>query len=222
MPKKILITGGKGRLATILKEKLKEYDLALVDLPEYDLTNYEEIFKKTSNYDAIVHLAWDSKGENWKNNEINTDNILMTHNIYKLAINKNIPKVIMMSSIHANNYFDASDQKLITINDEDIPDSPYGTSKIFIEKLGLYYSKKYNINVICPRIGGVNLPDSPQQYPDEKYYDRIWLSQNDFCNLIKKCIETEDSNNKFCKFYAVSNNKNKLHDTSNPIGWLPI
>ena len=217
---KILITGGKGRLAAILKKNLNEYDLTFIDLPEFDLTDYDKIIKELSNFDAIIHLAWDSRGENWKNNGINTDNILMAHNIYKFVINQKIPKVIMMSSIHANNYFDKHDQKLITINDEDIPDSPYGASKIFIEKLGQYYSQKYEINVICPRIGGVNLSNSPLEYPDEKYYSQIWLNQIDFCNLIRKCIENID--NKFCKFYAVSNNNNRLHDTSNPIGWLPI
>jgi len=97
----------------------------------------------------------------------------MAYNIYELSLKFKIPRVVMMSSIHVDDYQNMNQVGLINIYHDCIPDSPYGASKIFIEKLGQYYSQKYNLEVLCPRIGGVNLSDSPTQYPDEKYYDRI-------------------------------------------------
>ena len=40
--KKVLITGAKGRIGSILGKSLKsKYDLSLVDLPEVDIKNYK-------------------------------------------------------------------------------------------------------------------------------------------------------------------------------------
>jgi len=219
MNKKIILTGAKGRLSQIILQTLTEYDFTLIDLPELDLKDYDKMLEIFLDHDAIVHLAWDSKGENWKNNSLNLDNIKIACNVYKLAMETKIPKVIMMSSIHADSYLNWSTNDYISVDRNPTPDSPYGVSKIFIEKLGQYYASNFGLKVVCPRIGGVNGSDNSNL--DEKYYNRIWLSKKDFCNLIKKGIEVENITNNFCVFYGVSNNKERMHDTNNEIGWQP-
>ena len=97
------------------------------------------------------------------------------------------------------------------------PDSPYGASKIFMEILGKYYATK-GLEVICIRFGGVN----PDNKPPEEYHERIvWLSHRDCIELIKKCVETSTVPNNYLILYGISNNKNRVHDYSNPLGWIP-
>jgi nucleoside-diphosphate-sugar epimerase len=59
--KKILITGAKGTIGSILCQELTEYSITSVDLPEYDIRNYEVLKKLAEGRDAIVHLAWNTQ-----------------------------------------------------------------------------------------------------------------------------------------------------------------
>jgi len=56
---RVLITGSSGQLGTTLQSKLTGAKLALVDLPEVDITDREQIFSKTNAFrpDVIIHCA---------------------------------------------------------------------------------------------------------------------------------------------------------------------
>lgn len=56
---KILITGGKGMLGRTLQEELKDHELIVADLPEFDITKDEEFAGKVLAIqpDAIIHCA---------------------------------------------------------------------------------------------------------------------------------------------------------------------
>lgn len=212
---KITITGAKGIIGTILSKSLLEHELTLLDLP-FDITNLKELEEKVEGQDAIIHLAWDSKSENYLSQGINTDNILMAYNVYTAAFRKGAKRVIMASTVHADNFYKET-KGLISIDRIPVPDSPYGASKVFIESLGRYFAEK-GLGVICVRLGGVNRED---EKPEDPYEAKVWLKHKDCVDLLRKCISAEKIKNNYEILYAVSENEGKRHDTSNNLGWSP-
>lgn len=216
--KKILITGVNGTIGTVIKNNLKDYDITPVDFPETDVKQYNNLLKIFPGHDAVIHLAWDTNTENFRSGKINTDNALMFYNIYNAALETKIPRVIMASSVHADNFYIWKEKKLLTVDKIIGPDSPYGASKVFMESLGRYYAQK-GLEVVCIRFGGVNLEDKINI--EEENFDKVWLSHRDCIELIKKCINAEKIPNNFQIIYAVSNNSSRIHDHSNSLGWEP-
>lgn len=56
---RILITGARGQLGTILQQAFPEDELALIDLPEVDITDRAALFAQVDGFrpDAIIHCA---------------------------------------------------------------------------------------------------------------------------------------------------------------------
>jgi len=56
---RIVITGGKGMLGRTLQQVLKEHELVIADLPEWDITNAEDFSEKLKNShaDVVIHCA---------------------------------------------------------------------------------------------------------------------------------------------------------------------
>ena len=63
--KKVLITGAKGNIGKALTNGLKGYKLTLANLPKTDVRNYNELEKLARGQDVLIHLAWNSKTENY-------------------------------------------------------------------------------------------------------------------------------------------------------------
>ncbi len=217
--KKIAITGSKGMIGSVLKKGLDNYKITPLDLPKSDVRDYENLLKVFHGHDSVIHLAWDTKTENFKSGKINPDNALMVYNVYKAAIETKIPRVIMASSVHAENFYKWKGKGLMSPDKTYYePDSPYGASKIFMEALGRHYATK-GLEAVCIRFGGVNSENKP---PENDFYESaVWLSHNDCVRLVRRCIEVKTIANNFFIVYGVSDNKNRIHDYSNPIGWVP-
>jgi nucleoside-diphosphate-sugar epimerase len=212
--KNILITGSKGNIGKILYKYLGKYNLFSGDLPELDVRDYSQLLKYSKNKDVIIHLAWNSNSENFLNKKIDSDNSLMFHNIYKVAIENKIPRVIMASSVHAQDFENYSGKTLLTSEKILPPDSPYGADKLFMENLGRYYSKRH-LEVVCVRFGAVG-----EKCPADKG-KYIWLSGNDCVNLIKNLIETNKVKNNFSIMYGISNNFKNPFNIKNDFNWKP-
>ena len=219
--RKIIITGARGVIGRVLTKSLTEYQITPLDLPEKDITNYRRLLKIFPGHEAVIHLAWDTKTENWKSGKINPENILMAYNVYKATLRCKVPRVIMASSVHADGFVGWNKPELLTPDRTPFPTSPYGASKVFVEALGRYFAKKYKLEVICVRFGGVNTKDVVISAPEEKDYNKVWLSHRDCTALIKSCLEAETIPDNFVILYGVSNNKTRVHNTSNPLGWAP-
>lgn len=87
-----------------------------------------------------------------------------------------------------------------------------------MEALGRYYAT-WGLEVICVRFGGVNPANKP---PKNAFWENaVWLSHEDCIAMMDACIKADSVPNNFAVFYAVSNNKDKIHDTSNTFGWEP-
>lgn len=224
--KKIVITGSCGSLGNILKKGLKCYDLSFIDLNENgskkhfkvnivkELSKVIDIFK---NNDVGIHLAWNIK-EDFPKETVDQNNKKMAENIYKAAVKAKIKRLIIASSVHANDYSQLQ-RKNYDI-EYPCPDSPYGASKVYIESLGRYYAKNYNLEIIFIRLGGVNKRDIPL-FNEDPNYNKVLLYKKDFIEIIKKCIEVIKIPNNYQIFTAISNNKNKVHQINNFLQWKP-
>ena len=72
--------------------------------------------------------------------------------------------------------------------------SPYGSAKLFGERLGKCYAESHGLSVIAVRIGWVKAGDNrPVDLPLERgsWFRLMWLSNRDFCHLMERCVEAE-------------------------------
>jgi UDP-glucose 4-epimerase len=217
--KRIVITGANGQIGRILMQELKDqYELTPLDLPDANVCDCDVMKRafRRAQPQVIVHLAWDTN-ENWKSQRTICSNTEMCENIYALG-QSHKARVILASSVHVEKYREhylSGRKTLIAPYNDPDPDSPYGAHKIFLEKLGRWHAWK-GLEVICVRFGGVA--------PKEKPWDDIplvGLSHPDCANMIRCCIEGKGVPNNHAVFYAVSENKRRIHDHSNPFGWRP-
>jgi uronate dehydrogenase len=215
---KVLLTGASGVIGTVIRSQLPRYDFLAFDLPNSDARNYNEVLTAMAGCEAAIHLAWDTNTENWKTGKINPDNALMTFNVYAAALASGLKRVIMASSVHAHDYTSWKGPDLIDPYALPIPDSPYGASKVFMEALGRFFSKQ-GLEVICVRFMGLNADNRPSSNDPEG--QKKWFSQRDCGALIKAILEARSIPHNFVIVHGVSNNTGRMHDISNPFGWMP-
>lgn len=215
----ILITGSSGVIGTVLRNNL-DHTITHFDLPDFDVRDYDALLRSAHGQDAIIHLAWDTKTDNFKSGRLNPDNTLKAFNIYKAAVEAGVKRVIMASSVHADKFTDRQIKEMLGPYDLPLPDSPYGAGKVGMEALGRYYADVKGLEVICVRFGGVNAKDMSPEGP--KSERQVWLSHRDCVQLITACLESPTIPNNFEIIYAVSDNVNRIHDVSNSLGWKPL
>jgi len=117
---------------------------------EGDIRNYQNLERGLSKCDTVIHLAAQIDVQksiiNPKENyEINVEG---TKNLLKACLKQNVQNIIAASS--AAVYGMPSELPLIE-SSPTIPLSPYGESKLEMEKLIQDFSKKHNLNSICLR-----------------------------------------------------------------------
>ncbi len=225
---KVVITGSEGNIGSILQRGLSDdFDLYLIDKKSsiginhfrIDIVSDRGRLKSVlKSKDVLIHLAWDNK-EDFPNEEIVPENKTMAENIYRISREVGLKKVIIASSVHADNYSN-NGENLISATRSPYPDGPYGASKTYIENLGKYYSQRYGLQVICIRFGGVNLNDEVL-YNEDPEYDKVLLYKEDCIDLIKKCLYVKKVPSNYAVFYAVSNNLNRIHSINNFLNWQP-
>lgn len=220
--KKIVITGAKGTIGIVLKKGFEgRYNIIEADLPEIDAREYEKLLQIFHEKDIVINLAWNAKIENFRSERICADNIIIADNVYRAANEKKVKRVIMASSIHADNFCEWDKERNGLLFPDKLigPDSPYGASKIFIESLGRYHAKNKGLEVVCLRFGGVNPKDEIDK--TEEGFEKVWLSHRDCVNLVEKCIEAPNISDNFQIIYGISNNSSRIHNNLNKLGWIP-
>ena len=171
--KKILVTGGSGRIGKYLvPEFVKEYQVKVFDTQkpqlkeveffQGDITKLEDLVKATKDVDGIVHLAAIPvyTGEDAKIMKINVDG---TFNVVEAAKQNNVKNLVFTSSVCAWGVINWStlftpayfpvDEKI-----PDLPDDMYGLGKLIGEHLSCAYYKRYGIKTICLRLATVGFP----------------------------------------------------------------
>jgi nucleoside-diphosphate-sugar epimerase len=220
MKEKIAITGSNGIIGTVLKEGLSsDYDITEIDLPKTDVKDYKKFLEAIRNHFAIIHLAWDPKIEHSKSNEIDSENSTMYRNVYRAAAEAKVQRVIMASSIHADNFYGWKGPGLMLTYQKPNPLSLYGKDKVSMEREGRDFAAK-GFEVVCVRFGGIN-PANKAPSRDLPRDMATWLSKKDCVALIRSILKTPKVPNNFAIVYGVSNNAGRISDVSNPFGWIP-
>lgn len=214
--KRIAITGANGIIGKVLRKVLSGYKITVLDLPEIDIRNYEQLLGVLKGHDLIIHLAWDMNPKD--EFEGGVGNNLMTLNILKAAIETKIPRVILASSVHVDTFNDWKGPELLTVDKRPCPNCFYGVSKYYAEILGKYFSDKNGLEIVCIRFGRVRKENIPPAASNET---KVWLSHRDCVDAVKTYIDAEKILDNYIVFYAISNNTGRIHDYSNPLGWVP-
>lgn len=216
---KIIITGANGVIGQILKSGLgEEYQITGLDLPDGDVRSYETLADVASGHSAIIHLAWDTKTDNFLSEKINPENSQMFFNVYQVALEHKVPRVIIASSVHADRFYEWKGPGYMSPYQLPNPDSPYGAHKVFMESLGRWFSSK-GLGVVCIRFGGITPANKANK--DHLPERAVFLSQRDVLSLIRSILNAQSVPNNFAIVYGVSKSENRIHDITNPFGWIP-
>ena len=174
---KTLVTGGAGFIgsnivrllieegheATVLDDLSSGYRCNLDPFPnihfiEGDVRDSETVSNAVSGVEVVFHLAASVGNKRSIENPINDSeiNVIGTLHVLEAACRAGVRKVVYSSSAGI-----FGELKTLPISEDHPvePDSPYGASKLAGEKLGLAYSKLYDLEVVCLRyfnVYGVN------------------------------------------------------------------
>ena len=129
MKERIAITGSEGIIGTVLKKGLsQDYTITPIDiLMGVDIRDYQQFLETVRNHQAIIHLAWDSKLEHSGSQKMDSDNAEMYTNVYNAALEAGVTRVIMASSIHADDFYEWKGPGLMSPYQTPNPLNPYGT-----------------------------------------------------------------------------------------------
>jgi len=243
MNTKTVITGISGCIGHILYENLKDrWEISGIDIRESrdlpviiaDINDYDSLLNTFRDAYAVIHLAANASARaSW--NDVFVPNISGTQTVFDAAYNAGLKKVIFASSNHVTGLYEQDEpyRNIVAGQYEGItpsgipqidhtmpirPDGYYGVSKAFGEALGRYYSERFDMQVICIRIGTVSKDNRPRSVRE---YATLFMHR-DLVTLVDKCLM--EQNIKFEIFYGVSSNKWKFWDTahiSDCLGWTP-
>jgi len=226
---KLIITGSKGRIGSVLCEHLKaKYEIIEVDriLTEkkncfrLDISDFDALknaFEQVGHVKCIIHLAA-TPNTNSAWNEILKNNIIGTRNIYECARIFNIPGIILASTGQVTGVNKQSPPKQkqrfwsykISVDSPVKPIDNYASSKIFAETLARQYYEQHGIHSICLRIGFFCKQEMTSKIKNS-YLKSIWISHRDMIQLFDKSLQT---NTEFGIYFGVSKNKHGLFDLS--------
>ncbi|MFE6668879.1 NAD-dependent epimerase/dehydratase family protein [Streptomyces sp. NPDC057697] len=127
---------------------------------------------------------------------------LGTHHVLEAARRAAIPRVVLVASSNRVSGFCPTAHR--TGPQEPVrPDGLYGVSKAAIEALGRLYADKFDVSVICLRIG------SFEEAPTESRHLATWLSPRDAVGFCRAAL-TAPLSTRFATAYAVSANTRRF------------
>lgn len=184
--KKVLITGGCGRIGRRVTAKLMSLGMQVrvadmitgaiseVEYVKGDIINYDEMLAATSGVDYVIHLAA-IPVENGKSQELFKSNVEGVFNVIDSAAKNGVKGFVFASTVstyallHPSLPFKPS---YFPVDEEipRIPDRNYGSMKIIGENFLQAYSRLYNMDCIALRIATVMNPGTENW---KKLYDNI-------------------------------------------------
>jgi nucleoside-diphosphate-sugar epimerase len=247
-PRTVLITGAAGNLGAKLRRHLEgRYRLRLLDrdprgdaeILAADLSRWDGAWADTfRGADAVVHLAADPTAQQtWPN--LLGPNVDAAIHVFQAAAAAGVRRVVYASSNHVmGGYKDVPEPFLLTaelpprpgahyaVNGEARDSTPYGSAKLFGERLGRCFADAHGLSVLALRIGWV-LPGAnrPSDIPPERedWFRLMWLSNRDYCQLLERCL-TADAALRFAVLNGMSANTDMRWDleaTRRLVGYEP-
>jgi nucleoside-diphosphate-sugar epimerase len=248
-PRRVLVTGAEGTIGTAVREHLGgRYELACLTLTAQpfashvaDIADLDAIEPAFQGIDAVVHLAASPAIETpW--DEVLSNNIVGTYNVFEAARRAGVGRVVFASSNHAVGMYEVDgapavyepdDERCYDHRAEVRPDSLYGVSKAYGEALGRFYMERHGLRVFCLRIGAIRASDDPTEPSSNPLIDldavgrrnrmrAVWMSRRDCAELIARCLDVTDV--RWALVYGVSANPRRFRDLSHArdlLGWEP-
>jgi len=244
MPRKVLVTGGAGGIATAFKKysegcfEISSLDRVEVDgIPSHvaDMAVLGDILPAFKDIDTVVHLGADPNPQSPWDSVLN-NNIVATHNVFEAAQQSGVKRVIFASSNHTVGSHYKNTEPFRSILDGNLnpvsaeipviskdvirPCCLYGVSKVFGEAIASYYHDIHGLSCICIRIGGISRENRSDQSTSNLV---LWLSHRDASQLISKCIEAPGTVG-FEIVYGTSNNDlrfGELDTAKSVLGYSP-
>ena len=216
----VVVTGSAGTIGSVLAGDAGPHGIVGLDLPEHDMLDLPAFAASCRGADVLVHLAGQFVTENIFTDVIDPANVEMDLNAYRAAIQAGVPRVVVASSVHADQfYLHNGPEPLHPMRPHPVPTGPYGARKQMLEALGRHYCATAALDVIAIRFGGVNRQDVR---PDDPTEAAVWLTRADCRRVLLTTIEARVVPGRFSVLYAVSNNPTRHHDLDNPFGWQPV
>lgn len=226
--KKILITGASSQVGAAIRPHLREdYDLRLhynthpieplfpgEEQVQGDITDLSAMRSIMDGIDAIVHLAGQARSKaTW--DQVRGPNIDGAYNVFEAARLGGIRKIVFASTNRVTGMYDIAGEWPIGPEHAVRPDSYYGVTKVFGEALARFYVDRFEMSIICLRIGWV------LEQPHNEKALRQWLSPRDCAQLVRLSLETEQ---KFGVYFGASDNTRLKWDIRNArheLGYKP-
>ncbi len=216
----VLITGSEGIIGSVLRRGLGDkYPIRGVDLPG-DISDYEVLWAQMAGVDTVIHLArkFSPTDPIDRRMRVYPENVQIDINVFTAIVRAGARRLIVASSVHADNHRNPAATTPLRVPGSYHPASPYGVYKLIEEEVGKALSKQFDFEFIGIRLGGVTRDNSVKTGQGQT---ATWLSHNDLVGAINACLESDPVPGRSTVFYAVSNNVDKIHDTTNPFGWKP-
>jgi uronate dehydrogenase len=236
LPKKILITGGCGKIGSYFARFASDrYAIRVADKVAWDaeklgplagesmvidLQSLQGCRKACQGVDMVIHLAADPSPKADFLESLLANNIVATYNMFRTAKEAGCKRFVFASSVHAVAAYPADVQ--IHSNMPVRPKNLYGVSKCFGEALAAYYAFNEGLPGVVLRIGAYLFPEEIELghlLPDET---NAFLDPDDFNQLLIRCLETPDIT--FAIAPAISDNRFKrldLTETRQLLGYQP-
>ena len=156
--KKILLTGGNGFLGTFVKKELikkgvKEKDIFIPDLPNFDLRDKKNCEKAVKNQDIVIHLAGKVGGIGFnreKPGELFYDNLVMGVHLMEEARKAGVEKFVTVGTVCCYPKFTP-----VPFKEKDLwngypeeTNAPYGLAKKMLLVQAQAYRQQYGFNTI--------------------------------------------------------------------------
>ena len=140
-PVPVTVTGGDGRIATLLRARLPErFAARWLSRTEADVTDLAVLERAFAGADAVVHLAANANADaSWE--DVHAVNVAGTYNVFEAARRAGVGRVVFASSNHAMGMYlhdaarfaDPVAPVLVGAEAPVRPDSLYGASKAWVK-----------------------------------------------------------------------------------------
>ena len=218
----ILITGATGRIGCVLADGLSS-DFTLTPVAKeygHDLREAAGLTELFAGHGAVIHLAWQYAVDVSDHVQVNDENMAIAECVLAACHDSGIKRVVVASSVHADFFYDfQAGDKLKSANAEPRANEPYGQSKVAVEAMCRSFAARNGLDITAVRFGRVDAIHLPAH--DDVWEQRVFLSPADCVSLARSILDAPIVSGRFVVMYAVSNNTERLHDVSNPFGWMP-
>jgi hypothetical protein len=227
--RRVVLTGAAGRVAQRMFKALDErWDVVpidirpttadgtplprtvVADLSQADRDAYRQHFRGA---DAVIHCGFvrapGMTADTWQDNsdakfQAEHANVAMAYNVYRVALEEGVRRVVVCSSNHASDYYERLvwDGRVDMVTPEMPPrsDNWYGWSKASYELLGFVFATGKvdgrTLEVVQWRIGGPRDDDidhiKPGDLPGLHRAMGAYLSARDQAQQAIRMVETED------------------------------